>query len=506
MYSDIFLKTARAFVAFWFLATGLAHAQIELELTASHNPQTQQIVYTYTATNVGSTDAHDVIIWDGIPNSSGSFTSHVTVLSSAQSGFGPSIDANDTVILSGRISEANYNLDLNGDGDQADDREHHFQLDLTDGRGIQNWLGSQGLYAVDDVLAPGASITFRYTIQYNFDLIDPTGNTETLTATSLLSNTGYVTADLDNDALTPDGMVVSNTIMTDLSAQPTLLLSKGTTQQVRAGGSSSTLNYVSNIGTATAYMDFTMTDTQTGWSHEVWVNDGSSANTFETIPENLNTAGFTLAYTNDGSTMQRSVETLGIELQPDDRMFFVLKSFAPISAAQGETNTVTLNLNDQNNAIASSQSFFTISDTILHFVKSLAVDANCADMSTPTLGPDAAFSDQFGKAVPSACVIWQIVATNQGVKPIHQLQLNDATPEYTNFVAGSLRACKGNAGIATTANCTFSTLTDNNDTDEAYEDAGEIIFDFSGAGGSILSGGSLEAGESVTIRYAAQVS
>lgn len=170
-------------------ATVSSDAILNVVKSSVHDEDNQQITYTVTVTNTGSSAAQDVVLVDGLPEGTTLVGGSVTA-----SGFGTGIDANDVDVTSGSLDETAIALDINGDDDILDTDESGLGLDLdTNGQVTASTI--TGVYGFDDSLAAATSIEFNFTVAYDPDVLG---------AGELIENIARVSADLDGDG-TPDG-------------------------------------------------------------------------------------------------------------------------------------------------------------------------------------------------------------------------------------------------------------------------------------------------------------
>ena len=164
----------------------------------------------------------------------------------------------------------------------------------------------------------------------------------------------------------------------------------------------------------------------------------------------------------------------------------LVRLFAPGGAVTGNSEVVTVTIADQNGNAPAGCGTQTVTDTGtvvsgaigVAKTQSLIVGACPA---TPALGVQSAAEL---KALPGSCIVYEVIATNNGVAPVTNVSLNDAAPARTTLTAGQ------------PANqCTSSNLTG---TPVAYSVAGTTV-----ACGS--TGNALAPGGKVVLRFAVQI-
>jgi trimeric autotransporter adhesin len=169
----------------------------------------------------------------------------------------------------------------------------------------------------------------------------------------------------------------------------------------------------------------------------------------------------------------------GAGLQPGEVVKVLVKVEAPAGATAGqqEVTTVTLTPTGTVNGEAAPAPLAvtdtsTVTDGQIRLVKTQALDADCSGAED-----GAGFSSNTISAKPGACVIYRIVATNEGNAPVTNVVINDAVPAFTTLfnnpavsndtttgtvssTATSVTNTVGTMGATTTANLLFSVKID----------------------------------------------
>ena len=140
-----------------------------------------------------------------------------------------------------------------------------------------------------------------------------------------------------------------------------------------------------------------------------------------------------------------------MNLTPGQKVTLFVKVSAPAGAAIGaqDASTATVTYTYLGGALTtSSQDSTTVIAGELRLLKEQALDANCDG------APDTSFgqADIGAGAVPGACVIYRITATNQGTANVTSVVVSDATPAYTVYFEPS-------AGTAASSSITGSGVT-----------------------------------------------
>jgi len=141
----------------------------------------------------------------------------------------------------------------------------------------------------------------------------------------------------------------------------------------------------------------------------------------------------------------------------------LVREFAPGGATAGATDTVTVTAtfaaaNGGTCAPVSATDNSTVVSGQIRVVKTQVLDTACSGVPTPAAGT---FSAALITAAPGQCVLYRVIATNQGTAPISNLSINDALPAYTSLVGATQPAppCIASAGITGTAPAYASTGT-----------------------------------------------
>jgi uncharacterized repeat protein (TIGR01451 family) len=161
----------------------------------------------------------------------------------------------------------------------------------------------------------------------------------------------------------------------------------------------------------------------------------------------------------DGADQAVSTATT-FTLTPGQSVTMFVKVTSPSGAAVGAIDTTTPRAG-YNATFATAQDQTTVIDGELRLVKQQALDANCDGV------PDTAYQQTniTAGAVPGACVIYQITATNAGTSNITNVVVSDATPAFTLYrnippastTVGTIVAPAN--GTAGTISATVGTLT-----------------------------------------------
>ncbi len=292
----------------------------------------------------------------------------------------------------------------------------------------------------------------------------------------------------------------------DVSAQEEITLLQDNGGQVQPGGSVDYPHTVKNDGNTSESVTLAAANGTSNWSNNLLVDsDGDGA---PDTPLGSLANGDTL-YIVDANGDPKAVTldaSLAFPLLPGESMDFVVRTFAPTSAPNGQLDltTVTASFNNGGTSVTNVDRTEVITSQ-LRLTKTASVDAGCADVATADLGPDVAFTATASAAAPGDCAVWQVVARNAGVDTVSEVDINDFVPAFTAYRAGTLRVCFGDAGTTATAACTFSSLTDAVGDDEGAASAGDVGFTLGGGATPVLTATQIGSGESITLRFSTEI-
>ena len=178
-----------------------------------------------------------------------------------------------------------------------------------------------------------------------------------------------------------------------------------------------------------------------------------------------------------------------ISLTAGERKVFRVKVIAPANAAAGSIDTLNLEASYQlgdKDETATATDRTTVIKGQLRLYKKAAILGSCK-------GDPVVFKENPGKVDPGKdCVVWQIIARNEGDAEATQVTIRDAAPEFTTLVDGSWVVVGADANLAS------------GDTT-----SGDVVFNV-GAGAKPAAtepgkGGTLKPGESVEVRFTVKV-
>ena len=283
----------------------------------------------------------------------------------------------------------------------------------------------------------------------------------------------------------------------DVNSVVAVSLTPNGNTQIDPGGTETYANTLTNNGNATETYTLAHTNSQTGWSSTLSIDtDGDGV--ADTILENL-VAGPIQVQQPDGVpvTVEVAITPGGPEFTLDAGESLPISAtvFAPANAPNGEVDALTITAtNTATSGVVTAINQSQVVSGKVRIDKAAALDTNCDGT------PDTAFlANQPTNVEPSQCVVWRIVAENQGSENAFNVQVRDAAPNFTSFVPGSLSYCID-------LNCTLAPVTDGLADDEGEESGGDVVF-YIGSGAAPASGlgGELVSGNQATVQFSVQV-
>jgi len=273
----------------------------------------------------------------------------------------------------------------------------------------------------------------------------------------------------------------------DVNSVVSATLTPNGSAQLDAGGSEEYLNTLTNTGNSTETFSVSSTNTQGTWSNTVAIDtDGDGV--ADTELANL-TTGVIQVQQPDGTVVDIEVTVTGagdpeFTLDAGESLPITATVFAPATAPEGQVDVLTISaININSGDLISAQDQSQVIAGKVRIEKFAAIDTDCDGAA------DTPFEiNQPSTVEPGQCVIWQIVAENQGSANALNVQVFDEVPAFTTFEAGSLSYCIN-------LSCTPVAVSDVTGDDEGEENAGAITFYIgAGANPAVGDGGELGAG------------
>ena len=285
----------------------------------------------------------------------------------------------------------------------------------------------------------------------------------------------------------------------DVNAVIAASLTPNGSAQVDPGGTEVYQNTLANNGNATETYEVASTNSQTGWSSTLSIDtDGDGV--ADTELANLS-PGTIQVQQPDGTVATIEVDFSALDfpeftLDAGEELPIDATVFAPANAPDGQVDVLTIDAtNVDSGDVVTAQNQTQIVTGQVNIVKTVGIDTDCDGVA------DTAFAANPGSVEPGQCLVWQIVAQNQGAANAFNVQVRDASPAFTTFVPGSLAYCLNQ-------NCVPAPVTDGAGDDAGEEAAGDVVF-YIGAGSTPASvpplGGELVSGDFATVQFSVQV-
>ncbi len=283
----------------------------------------------------------------------------------------------------------------------------------------------------------------------------------------------------------------------DVDTVHAVTLTPSGSEQVEVGGTVNFPHTLANNGNADAEIELSAANSLSGWSNTVSIDtDGNGAT--DTEIGNL-VAGTITVLQPDGTTVSIVVTLVGgnpvLTVPPGAAIPLGATVFAPSSAAVDDVDTLTITaINSASGITTTVQDQSQIVEGNVRLTKMVAVDNECDGIENTIFQ-----ETQSVQVEPGQCLIWRVVAENQGTADAYKVVVTDPIPPFTTYEAGSLQYCV-NTG------CTVATVTDTAGDDAGEEVAGTVTF-YIGTGSvpGTQTGGTLVPGDQATVRFVVKV-
>lgn len=296
----------------------------------------------------------------------------------------------------------------------------------------------------------------------------------------------------------------------EISISPTPL-----TDQIKPGGNVDFNQTLANTGNSTEQVTLGTTNTDPNFSDTLLI-DTDGDGTPDTNVANLCTvAPCPRTITgNDGAVIE--VELVGgvpaLTLEPGESVALQVTVFAPANASNNQSNTTTITAEntDATGPDANSELTVIVSVGQIRLEKFGAVDTDC-DGAADTLF----MRNQTQLVEPTQCIIWKIVATNEGATKVMNISIDD---EFTPFTAAPTSGVTavGSAGLVSCINTIDTPVIPHGGTGyPVNEDIGELCTPTTATGTSVtesITGNSvkyvvseLASGDKMVVHFVAEV-
>jgi uncharacterized repeat protein (TIGR01451 family) len=283
----------------------------------------------------------------------------------------------------------------------------------------------------------------------------------------------------------------------DVNTVHAVTLTPSGSEQVEVGGTVDFPHTLANNGNADAVIELSAAHSLPGWSNTVSI-DTNGDGTADTEIGNL-TAGTITVLQPDTTTVDITVTVPGanpvLTIPPGSLIPLSATVFAPSSAAVDDVDTLTITaVNSASGITTTVQDQSQIVEGNVRLTKTVAVDYECDGIENTIFQESQAVEVE-----PGQCLIWQVIAENQGTADAYKVVVTDPVPPFTTFETGSLMYCV-NTG------CTLAGVTDAGGDDAGEEASGNVTF-YIGTGSvpGTGTGGTLVPGDQATVRFAVKV-
>jgi uncharacterized repeat protein (TIGR01451 family) len=172
------------------------------------------------------------------------------------------------------------------------------------------------------------------------------------------------------------------------------------------------------------------------------------------VSQSLQTAGWTFVLYRDlngdgvidgGDTVvDPATGIAGVTLLPGDELKLLVKVFAPAGATAGTTDVVSISATGSCGGSSTTSNAATENTAVIvgqvRVTKTQAIDHDCDGAPSLPSGDARTVGDSYSaqpmQARPGECLLYRVVATNEGLGNVVDLVLADTLPTYTNFSNG----------------------------------------------------------------------
>ena len=249
---------------------------------------------------------------------------------------------------------------------------------------------------------------------------------------------------------------ITDAVKTIAPTTKLLGLTPGTNTGVISDGGSSvqpvTLNNLGNQACGTSSAGFNVTATldsasaAAGWTVSVYYDkDASSTVTAGDPALAAATSAANLLLGSPGN-LTTTVAPGYVQLAPGAGLPLLVKFIAPGNAPINSIATVTFTVDDLTtpaSAACPSQTGsykMVVTNGQLRLVKTEAYDKACTGSALSTAFVSGDASTKLTVA-PGECIVYKVVATNQGNAPVSNVVINDVIPSYTTYLGSATQVC-----------------------------------------------------------------
>ncbi len=288
----------------------------------------------------------------------------------------------------------------------------------------------------------------------------------------------------------------------DVNAGRAVAFTPSTSNQVEPGGTVDYTLTLSNTGNSEETVELTAANSQPGFNNAISIDtDGDGAP--DTVLGNLIPGPISVQQL-DGTVVVIEVQDTDADqnpelvLPPGADLPLLATVLAPATAPAGQVDVLTLdaiNVDPAADAPDTTVSFQTdVINGQVRLTKTAAIDTDCDGL------PETPFQvDQALEVEPQQCVIWRVIAENQGDVDARNVIITDSVTAFSTLETGLLGYCLTN-------DCTPASVTD-----AAADDAGGVVgpaivfYAGNNANPAAGLGGTLIPGEKATAQFVVRV-
>jgi len=267
--------------------------------------------------------------------------------------------------------------------------------------------------------------------------------------------------------------------------------------QVQAGNSVTYGHTLSNSGNVNESIELTSANSAATFTHTLSIDVNGDGVADTEIGNLVAGTPITVQQPNGVDVVVQVTDTdndgtVELVLEPGVELPLTAVVFAAANAAPGTVDALTINADnvDPTGPSVTLTDQTTVVSGQVRLDKSVAVDTDCDGTADTGFLPV-----QTTGVEPGQCVIWQVIAENQGSVDANNVLISDAIPAFSTYVANSLNYCLSTG-------CALGPVTDGAGDDAGEINAGNIVF-YVGTGSNPATGdgGVLIPGEQATVTF-----